>query len=115
MHLIHIQNSQPEDADLLLTFYEIAIAHQKKVSSNHWQGFSRDLTETEIAEKRQYQIIINGEVAGIFMVAFQDPLIWTGRSEDALYIHRIVTHPNFRGFAFVKEIIWWAKQYAKDH
>lgn len=115
MHILKIQNSQPDDVDLLLAFYEMAIAHQKKVSNQHWDGFSQELIESEIAEKRQYKITVDGDVACIFMVAFHDPVIWAGRSEDSIYIHRIVTHPKFRGFSFVKEIIKWAKQYAQDY
>ena len=115
MRSLDIQNSQPEDIDVLLAFYAMAIEHQKKVSNNHWEGFGRELVEREIAEKRQYKIMVEGAVACIFLVAFSDPVIWAGRGEEAIYIHRIVTHPDFRGFSFVKEIIKWAKQHAQDN
>ncbi|MFF5382060.1 GNAT family N-acetyltransferase [Pedobacter suwonensis] len=109
---LQIQNSQATDIDVIFEFYDLAIAHQKKVFNKHWQGFNMDMVQTEINENRQYKILIDGVVACVFAVTFKDPLIWGARDHDAIYIHRIVTHPDFRGYAFVKEIIKWAKDYA---
>lgn len=112
---IQVQNSQSADIDVIFEFYDMAIAYQKKVFNKHWQGFSRELVTTEIAESRQYKILIDGEVACVFAVTFDDKLIWGDRDHDSIYIHRIVTHPNFRGYSFVKEIIKWAKKYADEN
>ncbi|QIL39835.1 GNAT family N-acetyltransferase [Pedobacter sp. HDW13] len=112
---IQVLNSQPTDIDIIFDFYDMAIAHQKKVFNKHWQGFNRELVQTEIAENRQYKILVGGEIACVFAVTFNDKLIWGERDHDAIYIHRIVTHPNFRGYAFVKEIIKWATQYSLDN
>ncbi|GAA3983946.1 GNAT family N-acetyltransferase [Pedobacter ginsengiterrae] len=109
---IQVINSQISDIETIFQFYDMAIAHQKKVFNKHWQGFSRSLVETEIAENRQYKILVNGEVACIFAVTFEDKLIWGDQDVDSIYIHRIVTHPGFRGYSFVKEIIKWAKAFA---
>ncbi|WP_205942962.1 GNAT family N-acetyltransferase [Pedobacter frigidisoli] len=112
---IQIQNSQSTDIDVIFEFYDMAIAHQKKVFNKHWQGFSRELVTNEIAENRQYKILVDGVVACVFAVTFNDKLIWGDRDHDSIYIHRIVTHPNFRGYSFVKEIIKWAKKYALEN
>ncbi|RDC57225.1 GNAT family N-acetyltransferase [Pedobacter chinensis] len=112
---IQVINSQSSDINTIFDFYDLAVAHQKKVFNKHWQGFSRELVETEIAENRQYKILVNGKVACVFAVTFSDKLIWGDRDQDAVYIHRIVTHPDFRGFSFVKEIIKWAKEYATQN
>lgn len=112
---IQVQNSRHQDIDTIFEFYDMAIAHQKKVFNKHWQGFSRTLVETEVAENRQYKILVDDQVACVFAVTFNDKLIWGDRDQDSIYIHRIVTHPDFRGYAFVKEIIKWAKVYAKEN
>ncbi|TCD10909.1 GNAT family N-acetyltransferase [Pedobacter frigidisoli] len=112
---MQIQNSQSTDIDVIFEFYDMAIAHQKKVFNKHWQGFSRELVTNEIAENRQYKILVDGVVACVFAVTFNDKLIWGDRDHDSIYIHRIVTHPNFRGYSFVKEIIKWAKKYALEN
>ncbi|WP_421942297.1 GNAT family N-acetyltransferase [Pedobacter sp.] len=112
---IAVVNSSTADIDIIFEFYDMAIAHQKKVFNKHWQGFSRSLIETEVAENRQYKILVDGQVACIFAVTFDDKLIWGDRDQDAIYIHRIVTHPDFRGFAFVKRIIDWAKAFCAEN
>lgn len=109
---LQVQNSHSTDIDAIFDFYDMAIAHQKKVSNKHRQGFSREMVQTEIDENRQYKILVDGESACVFAVTFNDQLIWGERDQDAIYIHRIVTHPEFRGLSFVKEIINWAKDYA---
>ena len=109
---IQVLNSQISDIDVIFQFYDMAIAHQKKVFNKHWQGFDRALIETEIKENRQFKILVNGTVACVFATTFNDKLIWGDKDKDSIYIHRIVTHPEFRGYAFVKEIIKWAKDFA---
>lgn len=111
-----IINSKPQDLALIFEFYALAVAHQKKVFHKHWQGFDKQLVAQEIEESRQYQILANGQPACIFAVTFNDPQIWKERdTQPSIYIHRIVTHPNFRGFAFVKTIIAWAKEFCENH
>ncbi|MFC4213144.1 GNAT family N-acetyltransferase [Pedobacter lithocola] len=109
---IEVLNSQASDINTIFQFYDMAVEHQKKVFNKHWQGFSKALIETEIAEHRQYKILVDDKVACIFAVTFNDKLIWGDRDKDSVYIHRIVTHPNYRGYSFVKEIIKWGKLFA---
>src|SRR6218665_3866681 len=111
---IQVLNSKISDIDTIFEFYDIAIAHQKKVFNKHWKGFSKTLIETEIAESRQYKILIDGVVACIFAVTFEDQLIWGDKDRDSIYIHRIVTHHGYRGYSFVKEIIKWAREFSKS-
>jgi hypothetical protein len=99
---LQVQNSQSADINTIFDFYDMAIEHQKKVFNKHWQGFSRELVQSEIDENRQYKILVDGVVACVFAVAFNDQLIWGERDHDAIYIHRIVTHSAFRGYSFVK-------------
>jgi len=113
---IQVFSSTSADLNTIFEFYDMAIAHQKKVFHHHWQGFSLDLITQEIEENRQYKILVDGQIACIFAVTFSDPQIWEERNADsAIYIHRIVTHPDFRGYGFVNVIIDWAKEYAKNN
>lgn len=113
---IQIVNSTPAAIETIFAFYELAVAHQKKVFNKHWQGFSLDLVTKEVEENRQYQILVDGEIGCIFAVTFNDPEIWGEKDlQPAIYIHRIATHPNFRGHGFVNKIIDWAKVYAQTN
>lgn len=112
---MHITNSTPDDIDIIFELYDEAVKFQKTVFNKQWQGFERSLVETEISEGRQWKIIVEGQVVCIFAITFSDPLIWNEKDKDpAIYIHRIVTNPEFRGGAYVKEIVKWSKDYARS-
>lgn len=108
-------NSSLEDLDAIFNLYDIAIAYQKKISNQHWLPFDPELVKKEIAEKRQWKILVDGEIACVFCIAYSDPLIWGERDkEPSVYFHRIVTNPKFRGKNFVKEIISWGLTFGKN-
>lgn len=106
--------STPADIDTIFNFYDDAIAFQKKVFKKHWKGFERAVIEREVAEGRQWKIMKNGVVACIFAVEFSDPLIWDQKNADpSIYLHRIVSHSQFRGSNFVEHIVAWARSFGK--
>lgn len=105
-----ILTSTTDDFETIFELYAAAIAHQKAVSHLHWLPFERSLVEAEIAEGRQWKILVEGQIACIFVTAYADPDIWGEKgSAPAVYLHRIVTDPRFRGRQFVVEIMRWAK------
>jgi ribosomal protein S18 acetylase RimI-like enzyme len=113
---MQIINSNTKDIDTIFTFYDYAIAYQKTKFNKHWQGFDIALIETEIEENRQWKIMMDEVVVAIFAITFNDAIIWGERDKQSvIYIHRIVTHPNYRGNNFVNEIITWAKIYCKQN
>lgn len=106
--------STADDIDAIFSFYDDAIVFQKKVFKKHWKGFDRKLIETEVAEGRQWKILVNGKIACIFAVEFSDPLIWKEKNKDpSIYLHRIVSHSEFRGNKFMLAIIEWARNFGK--
>lgn len=108
-------NSEKEDFDEIFRLYDAAIEFQKTKFDKSWLPFDRAMIEREIAEKRLWKIIVDNKIACIFSIAFDDPLIWKEKSsEPAIYIHRIVTNPEFRGQKFVPKIVDWARVYAKS-
>ena len=111
--MMQIINSAPEDIDIIFSLYEAGTQHQKKVAEKHWKGFDRVLIETDISEQRLFKIVEDDRIACIFSITLQDPFIWKEKDKDpAVYIHRIATHPDFRGKGYVRHIVQWAKEYA---
>lgn len=111
-----IINSIPEDIDAIFNLYNAGTTYQKTVAKKHWQGFERSLIEIEIKENSQWKIVIDRQIACVFVITFDDPHIWGEKDKDpAIYLHRIATNPIFRGNNFVKTIVDWAKQYAKEN
>lgn len=105
-----------DDIEKIFELYDAAIAYQKTVFNKQWQGFERSLIERELNEQRQWKILIGGEIACIFAIDFNDPLIWKEKDADpSIYLHRIVTNPEYRGANFVNEIVSWAHIFAAEN
>ena len=109
-----IENSTLNDLTEIFKLYKIASEYQKtKKTVVVWPDFEKELVETEISENRQWKLIIDNEIACVWATTFSDEQIWEKQNEDAaIYIHRIATNPNFRGYNFVSIIVNWAKEYA---
>ncbi|TDB60817.1 GNAT family N-acetyltransferase [Arundinibacter roseus] len=112
-----IKNSAPKDLPEIFRLYKIASAYQeKKKTVVVWPEFETQLVETEIAENRQWKLLIDNQIACVWATTFDDAEIWEERNADAVvYIHRIAVNPEFRGRNFVAHIVEWAKEYAKSH
>ena len=111
-----IENSGIEDLSEIFRLYESARDFQKTKSAVLWPQFDKKLIETEIAENRQWKILIDNQIACVWATTFSDPEIWEERNVDpSIYIHRIATNPIFRGQNLVEAIVEWAKKYAGEN
>lgn len=112
-----ILTSDTHDLAVIFRLYDLATEYQKRIfPDNTWPEFKKSLIETEISEERQFKLVIEEQIACVWAIAFDDPYIWEERNRDpSLYIHRIATHPDFRGLGFVSKIVDWAKEYASFH
>lgn len=110
-----IEQSNTADITEIFSLYQAAANFQRsKETVVVWPDFDPALVENEVAEGRQFKLLIDGEMACVWAIAFHDPQIWEERDCDpAIYIHRIATAPQFRGRALVKHMVQWAKVYAQ--
>jgi ribosomal protein S18 acetylase RimI-like enzyme len=111
-----IQHSKNEDINEIFRLYQMASDYQKtKKTVVVWPTFNRNLVESELAENRQWKLVIDGEIACVWAITFSDPQIWEEKNADSvIYIHRIATNQAFRGENFVQIIIDWATDFAKN-
>jgi ribosomal protein S18 acetylase RimI-like enzyme len=113
---VEIITSTFADIDRIFELYDAGTAYQKAVGGLHWKGFERSLVEREIAEGRQFKIVAEGRVVCVFVLTFDDVILWRERSADpAIYIHRIAIDPTERGKGYVKLIVGWAREYCRAH
>ncbi|NOT51836.1 MAG: GNAT family N-acetyltransferase [Chitinophagaceae bacterium] len=113
---MQIINSTLADKDFILDMYNIAIEYQKARSLRSWLPFDPAMVEEEIGQKKQWKIVDGDTIVCIFLTAYEDPFIWGEKNKDpSVYIHRIVTHPDFHGNNYTMKIIEWAKQHAKEN
>lgn len=109
-----IQNSTVQDINDILALYQHAREYQYSKGAVVWPEISIGLITREIIDKHQWKLVINGKIACVWATTFHDPLIWEERNADsAVYIHRIALNPEFRGQKLVREIVEWAKVFAK--
>ena len=112
---MRFEPSTINDFDTIFHFYDLAIEYQKTKFNKQWQGFESDLVIKEIAENRQWKIMINDEIACVFAITFEDESIWKEKNSDkAVYFHRIVSHPKFKGQNLVAAIVEWGILFAKE-
>jgi len=106
---MQIRNSVSDDLAKIFELYRIATEYMKSKNQVSWPEFPRELIEAEIAENRQWKILIEGKIACVWASTLTDELIWgKANDEPSLYIHRIAANPDFRGQNLVKTIVNWA-------
>lgn len=112
---MRIEKSSIEDLVAHMELYDKAIAYQHALGKVNWLGFEERTVLEEIRRGQQYKIVIDKQVACVFLLADSDPIIWEEKNKDpAIYIHRIATNPLFRGQNFVVKIIDFVKIIAKQ-
>ena len=111
-----ILNSVSSDIPEIFRLYDLATAYQReKFPENEWPDFEPDFIAKEVEESRQFKIVIDDKIACIWAITYNDAEIWEEKeNNDAIYIHRIATNPEFRGNNFVKIIADWSKEFAKE-
>lgn len=110
----HIHNCNESDEEAILSLYEQARNLQTERGMVVWPQFDPSLVPLEIAEKRQWKIEINGDMACNWAVTYDDKAIWEEKDQnDAIYLHRICTNSHYRGQRFITDIVAWAIQHAR--
>src|SRR6185437_14340172 len=93
-----IINCNDGDLPAILELYAAARELQRERGKVVWPDFDESLMQTEIAEHRQWKLLIDDRIACNWAIAFADKQIWEEKDQnDAIYIHRLCTHPDFRG------------------
>jgi len=113
---MEIQHSTIEDIETAFTLYRAAVDYQRINGYNLWPEFERDLIEKEVLEKRHYKIREDKEIACVFSVVYNDPIIWEEKDkEPSVYLHRIATNPAFKGKGLMHLIKKWAADHARQN
>lgn len=111
-----IQPSERSDLGFIFSLFESAVQYQKQNGFNLWPQFSRELIETEIREGRNWKIVSENEIACVFSVLYNDPVIWKERNaEPAVYLHRIAINPEFKGRKMMHVVKDWAIAHAREN
>ena len=112
---VRIENTQESDLNIVYYLFEQAIEYQKKKNYTVWKGYDRAALQKDVALKLQYKLISNEEILSIFSVCYADDIIWREKEQgNAIYLHRAVVNPKFRGNKMFAKIFDWAIQFGKN-
>jgi ribosomal protein S18 acetylase RimI-like enzyme len=106
--------STMDDLPVIRELFEKAIEYQSVKFGKHWQGLNEPQLVREIGHRLHWKIVETDVIAAFFSIAFTDGLIWEERDADpAIYLHRIVTNPAYRGRGYVGAITAWAENFGR--
>jgi GNAT superfamily N-acetyltransferase len=109
-----IENTTIGDLEFIYGLFDSAIAYQSRRKFPVWRGYDKSVLVKECADKNQYKILIDGAIAIVFSVCYNDKIIWGEKENgDALYLHRIAVNPDFKGRKLFGEILNWATAHAR--
>jgi GNAT superfamily N-acetyltransferase len=108
-----ISNCSIADINTIMELYEAARQLQTERKMVTWPFFDQSFIMKEIMETRQWKISINDSIACNWAITFVDREIWGEKDKgDSINIHRIATHPTFRGQRYIDKIVKWARPFA---
>lgn len=113
---IQVCNTNLSDFKTILWLFDEAINLQSKNSYKVWESVDVNALEKDVLNNLQYKIEQNENILCVFSVQNSDPFIWQDKDRnDAIYLHRIVTNPNFKGQRLFEKVLTWAIQFAKQN
>lgn len=115
MDEVTITNTTKSDLPAVLRLFEQAISLQGKNGYKVWNSIDQPALERDIENKLQYKIVQATDIFCIFSIQFSDPFIWRDRDQnDAIYLHRIVVNPLFKGQKLFQKVLDWSIQKASQ-
>jgi ribosomal protein S18 acetylase RimI-like enzyme len=115
MEKYQIINTTKDDFEFTRFLFKEAISYQQRKNYPVWNGFDKEVIIKDIERQQQYKIISGHAILCIFSIVTSDPFIWRNKDKgDAIYLHRIVVNPLYKGNRQFAKIIQWAIDYAKQ-
>ena len=106
---IEISNTTRKDLPDILWLFEEAMRLQGKDGYIVWNKIDKTGLENDIDNNLQFKMIKGNEVLCIFSVQYSDPFIWRDLDQNnAIYLHRIVVNPRFRGKKLFEKVLNWS-------
>jgi len=113
---VTIVNTTRDDLDIIFWLFEQAMDLQGKNGYKVWNQIDKIALQKDIENGLQFKIVNDNSILGIFSIQHNDPFIWRDRDQrDAIYLHRIVANPNFKGQKLFEKVLNWAKQFAQQN
>ncbi len=110
-----ILNTEKKDLEFCYWLFEEAIAYQKSKGYKVWNGYDKGVLQVDVENRLQYKVTDGYQILCIFSVCYSDKVIWGERDRgDAVYLHRVVVNPNFKGQKQFGKIVDWTIAHARE-
>jgi ribosomal protein S18 acetylase RimI-like enzyme len=110
-----IVNTTPKDLSFIYELFDLSVKYQEARGYPSWKNYDKAALSQDIENKNQYKVIFDAQVAIVFSVRYADKIIWREMDRgDAIYLHRIVVNPAFKGQKLFGQILKWTIDHAKQ-
>ncbi|MBI1767886.1 MAG: GNAT family N-acetyltransferase [Bacteroidetes bacterium] len=110
-----IENTTAEDLEFIYELFDLSVKYQESKGYPTWKNYDKEALIKDVENKNQYKVMVDSQPGIIFSVRYSDKIIWREMDqEDAIYLHRIVVNPVFKGLKLFGEILSWAIDQAKQ-
>ncbi len=112
-----VSHTAKEDLAVIYELFDHSIKYQEKRGFPVWKNYDRSAIVRDIEEKNQYKVVVEGQILAI---VFSVCCLCRGyverawRKGDAIYLHRIVVNPAFKGQQLFGAILQWAIQHGNE-
>lgn len=110
-----VLNTSTDDLAIIFEFFESSIQYQLDKGYPVWANYDKGAIIRDIDNKNQYKVMAGEEIAIVFSVSYSDPVIWRELDRgNAIYLHRIVVNPVFKGRRLFDKILNWCIKHARE-
>lgn len=103
------------DIEKVFWLFDETMKVHEKDGYKVWVEFDKTQLTNDIQNQLQFKVVENEKIVAIFSVQYNDELLWGAKCHhNAIYLHRIVTHPEHKGNRQFAKILKWAKEMAKS-
>jgi ribosomal protein S18 acetylase RimI-like enzyme len=104
-----------EDLAQIIRLFDDSIVYQERHGYPAWKNYDKNTITRDIREGNQYKAINDNGIGIVFSVTYSDKIIWREKDDgQAIYLHRIVVNPDFKGQKLFGNILDWAKDHIKQ-
>jgi len=110
-----ITHTQINDLEKVYELFDKSVEYQTQHGYPDWRHYDQNAISHDIDQGNHYKISTDNQIAIVFSVRYADKIIWRERDKgDAVYLHRIVVNPMFKGRRLFGEILAWAVDHCKE-
>lgn len=110
-----IEPTRTGDLESVYELYEGAIRYQEQKGFPAWQDFDKTVLIDDVKNNNHYKVVMDSLTAIVFSVCYTEKVIWRQWEKgDAMYLHRIVANPAFKGQRLFALILEWAYDHARQ-